>query len=77
MNLPEFKQFTEFVRKHEDELFSAPHLEITQVNWPLSEEDFKVLSEKLLSDAVRVCNLHNMEILQAYHLWLREQIENL
>lgn len=73
MTLPDFSEFTRFVSEHEDELFSAPHLEITQVSWPLSEEDFKVLEEKFLRDAVRICNHHNMEILQAYHLWLQEQ----
>lgn len=75
--MPDFKEFTEFLSEHRDEFFSPPCQEITLANGPLSREDFVALLEKLRNDTIRACNSHNLEVLQAYHYWLRKQIGDL
>ena len=75
MKLPDFAEFLMFFEEHEDEYFSGMlEMDIISVEWPMSENDFKALLQKVQMDASRHAVRASARFLRAYHEWLSENL---
>lgn len=71
MKLPDFAEFLDFFEEHQDEYFGALfEMDIISVEWPMTENDFKALLQKVQMDASRHAVRASARYLCAYHEWL-------